>query len=355
MSTVIRISFPWGRYHATQWGRNVNEGDPEWPPSPWRLLRALFATWKTRCPHLSEQDVHAALQQLSTAPAMHVPAMRPAHLRHYMPQFAHKGFARKKNPPSEEKRKLTFDAFAVVDPRESVFIEWDADMTTNGASLVKEITSSLPYLGRSESICEAELVQRFDHQGLTSWRPADRDERVDAEVLCARQPLKIADLLQAPDDVRKNRRIIPQGSHFVPYIKADLGPVKTRPRFSGIKVAAVRFKVHPRPRPVIGDAVAIGDLLRRSALKKHHSPSEALSGKQSSGVRRIDHHKHAHYLSLTKKRRSDSAGPIDSLVVWAPGLLDEKELAALSRVKWLRAGPSASCIPDFAVAVSAFW
>ena len=43
MPTII-LHFPAGRYHATPWGNHVNEGIIEWPPSPWRLLRALLAT-----------------------------------------------------------------------------------------------------------------------------------------------------------------------------------------------------------------------------------------------------------------------------------------------------------------------
>lgn len=55
------IRFPLGRYHATPWDRHVNEGAIEWPPSPWRLARALYAVWKERCPHLAGEDVMAAL------------------------------------------------------------------------------------------------------------------------------------------------------------------------------------------------------------------------------------------------------------------------------------------------------
>lgn len=342
----MRIAFPWGRYHATRWGRNVNEGDPEWPPSPWRLLRALFATWKTRCPHLREEDVHAALRQLAPAPTIHVPDIRSAHLRHYMPQTA-------RTKKQEEKRKLTFDAFAVVDPHTPIFIEWDVDMTARSASVVKDIAFSLSYLGRSESLCDMDLVQRFDRQGMTAWRPVERDHGMDAEVLCARQPLDINNLLQTPDDVRKNRRIIPHGSRLVPYAKTDPAPVKARAPSIGVTVSAVRFKVHPRPRPLIGDAVAVGELLRRAALEKHGSPSAALSGRQQSGDRRLDGHRHAHYLSLTKQRESGSAGPVDSLVMWAPGMFNANEVAALSGVKWLRAGRSAPHVPDFAVTISA--
>ena len=42
---IIKLNFPAGRMHATPWGRHVNEGAVEWPPSPWRILRALVATW----------------------------------------------------------------------------------------------------------------------------------------------------------------------------------------------------------------------------------------------------------------------------------------------------------------------
>ena len=40
--------------------------------------------------------------------------------------------------------------------------------------------------------------------------------------------------------------------------------------------------------------------------------------------------------------------------MWAPRRLNGDEFAALSQVKWLRAGRAASGVPDFAVAVNAF-
>ena len=347
MTTVLRLEFPWGRYHATPWGRNVNEGLPEWPPSPWRVLRALFATWKTRCAHLQAEDVEAALSQLAGSPTIHVPAMKPAHLRHYMPQIAHRSVGK----PSTT---ITFDPFAVMNPREPVFVEWDVDMAAALRQALAEMAAELSYLGRSESVCDAALVSRAEHPALVSWRPAGFGDRTYAEVLCARQSFELDDLLQSPDTVRKNGRLIPAGSHLVPYTKADptQNPATTdgwRPTY-----AAVRLAVHPRPRPTIADAVAVGELLRRAALNKHDVPSETLSGKRPAGDYRLDGHQHAHYLSLTRSERSDPAGPIDSLVVWAPGRLNGDELAALAQIKWLRAGRSASGVPDIALAIAAF-
>ena len=46
MRLVLRQSFPLGRFHATPWRINPFD-DPygEWPPSPWRLTRAVVARW----------------------------------------------------------------------------------------------------------------------------------------------------------------------------------------------------------------------------------------------------------------------------------------------------------------------
>ena len=46
---ALSVRFIAGRYHATPWGHHVNEGLIEWPPSPWRILRALLASCKRAC------------------------------------------------------------------------------------------------------------------------------------------------------------------------------------------------------------------------------------------------------------------------------------------------------------------
>jgi len=61
----ISVSFPSGRFHATPWGRHVNEGATEWPPSPWRFLRALVAAWKRKLDdQLRQADVEKLLRAL---------------------------------------------------------------------------------------------------------------------------------------------------------------------------------------------------------------------------------------------------------------------------------------------------
>src|SRR5438552_4001703 len=58
---VIELMFPAGRYHATAWGRHVNEGVPEWPPSPYRLIRALYDARKRKHADWAQSRVEAVL------------------------------------------------------------------------------------------------------------------------------------------------------------------------------------------------------------------------------------------------------------------------------------------------------
>ena len=347
MTTVLRLEFPWGRYHATPWGRNVNEGLPEWPPSPWRVLRALVASWKTRCPNLPSEDVGAALGRLAGAPTIHVPTMKPAHLRHYMPQISHRSVGKRSTT-------LTLDSFAVMSPTAPIFIEWDVDMVPAARKALDEMALGIPYLGRSESICNVALVDYVEDRAPVSWRPAAKGDRTDAEILCASQPLELSDLMQSPDSVRRNRRLFPTGSRLVPYRKTKLVRAPATVDDWRPAHAAVRFAVHPRPRPRLADAVVAGELLRRTSLSKHGAPSATLSGKRSTGERQLGRHEHAHYISLPDQDRTGASSPIASLLVWAPGRLSGDEFAALAQVEWLRAGPAVSGFPDLAVAVEGF-
>lgn len=47
MRLVLRQSFPLGRFHATHWKASPFDKElaGEWPPSPWRLTRAVVARW----------------------------------------------------------------------------------------------------------------------------------------------------------------------------------------------------------------------------------------------------------------------------------------------------------------------
>ena len=88
---ALEIRFIAGQYHATPWGRHVNEGAVEWPPSPWRLLRALIAVgyrklgWDPRHP---PQEAAQLVELLAAeVPVFHLPPASLGHTRHYMPKY----------------------------------------------------------------------------------------------------------------------------------------------------------------------------------------------------------------------------------------------------------------------------
>ena len=90
MAVAVRFRFPLGEYHATPWDRAVNSGDSEWPPSPWRILRALLSTWHTRCPNLNAETVdHVVGKLAANLPAYLLPDVQPSHTRHYLPGVGH--------------------------------------------------------------------------------------------------------------------------------------------------------------------------------------------------------------------------------------------------------------------------
>jgi CRISPR-associated protein Csb2 len=97
MKLVLRQEFPLGRFHATPWRVNPFD-DPhgEWPPSPWRLVRAVTARWYQWVREFDREPDFTQLEKLQSALckstyAFHLPpdARKGSPLRQYHPtEFA---------------------------------------------------------------------------------------------------------------------------------------------------------------------------------------------------------------------------------------------------------------------------
>jgi CRISPR-associated protein Csb2 len=142
MGTTLAIRFPLGRYHANPWDRAVNEGASEWPPSPWRLLRALAATWHTRWPDLPVSVLEGLLDELGDPPSYRTPPVRTGHTRHYLPDLTHR-------KGETGRTDLTLDPFLTVRRNDQLLIRWDADLTGDPRQALAKLAELLPYLGRS--------------------------------------------------------------------------------------------------------------------------------------------------------------------------------------------------------------
>ena len=147
VTTVVAVKFPLGRYHATPWDASVNEGRVEWPPSPWRILRALVSTFKTRLSHLPEEQVTQLFNRLvEEPPSYQLPPFGKAHTRHYM--------------PTAKKRSMAFDPFLSVSPDRELFVEFTHRADREERKLLAALLEAMPYLGRADSVCHARLADK---------------------------------------------------------------------------------------------------------------------------------------------------------------------------------------------------
>lgn len=337
MPTTLVLRFPWGRYHANPWGRHVNEGAVELPPSPWRLLRALYAVWQTRAPELAPQAVHALLARLAEPPVFLVPRHVLAHTRHYYPDSVH--------TRAVSSTDRTLDAFAVFRHDAELAAQWPFDLPPEQRAVFERLASSLPYFGRADSLCFGRLDDGWRPAAHDRWCPVDVLERVDphapgATVLGPSLPLDLEALVARPVDVRRGGLLFPAGTRFVGYQRTGAAPVarRHRPRVPAPAAHAVRFAVLQAALPPETDSLVYTDLMRQAALAKLGRPPQErahtqLGGKVSDaegGGHMTDQHHHAHYLPLIEDRR------LAGLVVWTPGGLPSEELKAVTAVGRLR-------------------
>ncbi len=334
MSTTLVLTFPLGRYHATPWGRHVNEGAVEVPPAPWRVLRTLYAVWRTRVPELSEDTVHGLLAALAVPPIFHVPRHAPGHTRHYYPDTAI-------DPKTGQSgRDRTLDAFVVFERDADLAVEWPVDLPADQHAALARLAGSIPYFGRADSVCSGTVPRSWTPEAHETWVPLDVADDIAPDatataVLAPTLPLDVATLLVTPAQVRAVGLPLPRGTHLLGYQQITApAPPRRRATATGPAPTAVRFTLLQAGLPPETDALVYTDLLRQAALHRlgHRPEGTVLGGRGATGDKATGDHSHAHFLPLTEGRR------LTGLVAWAPGGFPPDELKALTGLRELRSG-----------------
>jgi CRISPR-associated protein Csb2 len=361
---AIGFRFSGGRYHATPWGRHVNEADVEWPPSPWRILRALIAVWhrKINCETYPVATLEGLLAQLAgSLPDYRLPAAIHSHVRHYMPV----------REGSRDKNTLIFDAFARVSSEDELVAVWsNVTLDAGSQQLLDELLLGLAYLGRAESWVEArrleswqsepdcvpgdsaldvttgeigEVVPLFcpqsppDYQAFRNqWQEANpvKGKKKGGAVLpeswleavsLETSQLQAAGWSQPP----AARRVFYRRPYGALKPAAVNVAVRHRPLSEG--VTTVRFALYGRPLPRMEDAVKIGELARVALMHltdKHLGQVPVLlSGHDLPATNR---HDHAFFLP-----EGNAQGRIDHLLVHAPGGFAAEHLRAIQKLNRL--------------------
>ncbi len=322
MPTTMAIRFPLGRYHATAWNRSVNEGATEWPPSPWRILRALVATWYTRWPDLAAPELDALLEALGEPPAYLAPPAMPGHSRHYLPGLDH----RKGETAGTD---LTLDPFLSVSRAQELLVRWEADLPAGQREILAKLAELMPYLGRAESVCEARLLNDSPELDASWWLP-DVIGTQYTRLLAPARPVSRPALEISTVEVRRSRRTQPLGTTWVRYVVPELPKVAKRAAPAVLAVTAIRFAVLSRAPLMSANGILLADEAHRVAgykLIDARVPDERrreILGSKGAGT----DHRHSHWIPIagTDKR-------VSSLVLWTPDGLAPEEVAAMTALR----------------------
>ncbi len=223
MPLIIEQSFPLGRFHATRWKMGAF-GDPygEWPPSPWRLLRALANRWFQWSRETGGEDRNALdrmlLELSKELPEYYLPVhtTRGKPLKQYLPVGLEEKYKYKKNPVTKKSEldyqyrdtatTLTDDAYRLIASNDSVFWVWQ-NVAINDGQLLDELLARVLYFGRAESWTRLRRIEQLPS------RLAVQSVRLHEKRMAASNPVL------APDPQLENRlRLL-----FEPTDHSDIG------------------------------------------------------------------------------------------------------------------------------------
>ncbi len=360
---TIRLHFPWGRFYAHPWGQNpVRIAEAEWPPSPWRLLRAIAAAWFRKNPgQPASCELLALLETLGRElPVMRLPPVSFSKTVHYHP-----------NPGVPSGKVRHENHFVAVGG--DVLFRWTLDNIAAenrdaGAvrikALLDDLLGDISYFGRAEAVCEISAssdAEALDPSScaavvINDQKPGRRIATNCRDVFCPNpDQFQATDLWQlrnnvtdpfvAPkhlvQDLLDTPQPLPDGAAWYSYQMPDgwperwvirhARPVKPKRDDSPIVAYYLEFSLQSRIPVPSKHVVSIATLFRKAAISNHKIPSFALSGHdRPDGL--VGDHLHAFYLPVP-----DATGNfLERLQVWCRCGFTQREINALMSVGALR-------------------
>ncbi len=280
MPLILEQSFPLGRFHATRWNQNPFEDrHGEWPPSPWRLLRALAARWFQYARETGDEDEvirDELLEQLaSQPPVFYLPAFTwrgdPALRQYQKTEVAWSDASTKSAAYKKAKTTLVVDAFRAIAPNDHVVWVWDnVELTPRLATLLRDLLKRILYFGRAETHCRFTLTTKLP-QDLPRCELGSVT-KTDSPVLVATpgKKLNLKSLLASSDDRLLKGRQIPPDTEWL-YAPLPQRPtiMKPQPRKPTLPadLHVIQFAVGGRVFPEQMHWVRVIEKFRGSVLK----------------------------------------------------------------------------------------
>lgn len=368
MKLVLRQEFPLGRFHATPWRVNPYD-DPhgEWPPSPWRLARAVTARWYQWAREASHEPDVRQLEALQAALckstyAFHLPpnARKGSPLRQYHPtEFGWRPAEKKKAGMRSYGTSLVQDNYWCVPPEAPVwwFVEGDA-WTGELRELLGECLERMTYFGRAETLTRIRLAASTDEVPQANCRLAEKRRTGAAPVLAPLDTATHGDIERTTDDPAAARRTVPPGAQWLYAVRPGRPAVRERRRTPEhrsdchMMQFAIGWNVPPDPRAIVRLTSRFRGAVLRELLRLKTGDARAnwtrassdvleavadMTGKEPNGDA-LKGHRHTEFLAWCEDDRPTR------LLVWRgsrPFDSDEQEailLAAERDVSWAAAG-----------------
>lgn len=338
--TTIELRFPAHRFHATPWGRHVNEGVVEWPPSPYRLIRSLYDAWKRKHPELPEATVAEVFEALAAEPpCFALPQATTSHTRNYL----------NSNTLDPTDKSLIFDAFVAVSPRDACYLTWPhLELSVAQRETLERLLRSLNYVGRSESWVEARLFEGEIEPSIRCEPLVESDLNGEAiPVACVTPRTEYREqrpwldaIAYSTAEFLKDRRSLPPAMRTVQYVRPPeaLMVRVSRPLRRHVGAQAVLLGLDAPVLPLVTATIELAEQIRVRLMGIHKvlvgdatKVSPKFSGKTAEGAPRSDH-QHVFILPLGNER-----GRIDRVLIYtrSAGGFDSDELRAILRVRSL--------------------
>ena len=326
MKLLLKQTFPLGRFHATPW-KVFPYDDPhgEWPPSPWRLLRAILAR-----SHQLERETDAINDSVRREL---VRAFANSPINWQMPDSTWRGPGIRQYQPAEftkmpkaakEPGMFTYNTTKVqdnfwltaCDAQPLYWILEGDDWNEATLALLDQCLARMTYFGRAESITAIERVSGASLPNtpnciLSATRASD-----SVPVLCPLLDVTLEQLQLTTDDKAVRNATVPPGAVWKfarrptrPAIRTPCNPIKKIYRPSRV----LQFALGSHVAPNLDHIASISNWFRGRAVrffleqecgveggkweKAEASAKDAVSLLSGKGAdrKKLSGHEHAHF------------------------------------------------------------
>jgi len=366
MPLIIEQKFPLGRFHATRWRQNPFEDSfGEFPPSPYRLLRALTARWFQYARETGDNDTNKRdelLQKIAgELPSFALPAFtwRGQPLKQYIPykvEWTAKGAA----DPAYKKAQTTLveDHFRLLPPNSLLFWRWEnLNLGLAQKDLLDELLKRILYFGRAESFSRLRRIEgdsseisincELSETSIVSLDSSDKSKKAIAPVLAQipNKELNVKALLDFTDGKELRGRAVPPGTAWfyatLPQKPIAKPQINQREKFPS-DLQFLQFAVGGTVLPKMDKWVKVTECFRRSVIRNfarqlterkdaeyetldtiEREQISLITGKDANG-KPLHGHKHAYFFLYP-----DKIGNPSRLIVWRKEPFAENEIEAM--------------------------